>query len=280
MSRKQTGIRMPQLLSRKLQSCRKLGAKGLICQRHTCKPLALRASSGWERACFRTACSTCSSPCRVRMRRKPPRTRCTAASVGRARKCCSLGIACSRSCGARACIFLSRHTACSNAAASDAHKRRCRCTPCTGSVACRAHRCRAGSDEVSACRPLLPASPCPALLASTPRHRLQRGCRAAAQRPALQSPESTQQQSPRLEPQQLHQHASCPLYPLPFAPASRVGMPRYRTRQQMRRLMHGRGSHKTCHALQALPRPPSYRQKACRRRVVGSRIRLSGPEHF
>ena len=65
-------------------------------------------------------------------------------------KCCFLSIACSRSCGVRDRIFLSRHTACKNAATFDAHKRHYRRTLCSGFAVCRAHRYRADHRSTSA----------------------------------------------------------------------------------------------------------------------------------
>lgn len=143
------------LEARRPPSRRVLAMKRRLCPWRSRNTLALPARSGWEKACLRTACSACFSPCRARMRRKPPSIPCTASSACRVHKCYPLGIACSRSCGVRARIFLSRHTACSNAAAFDARKRHYRRTLCTGFVVCRAHRYRADHCSASACWRLL-----------------------------------------------------------------------------------------------------------------------------
>ena len=181
------------LVVRRPPSRRKLAVQRRLCPRRSRKTWALPARSGWEKVCLRTACSTCFSPCRARMRRKPPSIPCTASSVCRVHKCYPLGIACSRSCGVRARIFLSRHTACSNTAAFDAHKRHYRRTLCTGFVVCRAHRYRADHCSASASWRLLLVlvpSHSGSLLLPVHRNPIQHG--AAAQRPGVHSdtPES------------------------------------------------------------------------------------------
>jgi hypothetical protein len=148
-----------------------------------------------ELPCCRTACSTCSSPCRARTRRKLPSIPGTASSAYRVRKCCCLDTPCSRSCGDRARIFLSRRTACSNAAASGARRRRCRRTLCSGFVVCRGGRYRAERNEALLSYPQpprpSPPSPTPPLAPQRP---------SAARPPARRVPESTWRRatSPRL----------------------------------------------------------------------------------